>query len=159
MESSPLDAIDRAILYPHQEDGQRPISEIADAVNVSDNTIRNRIQAMKEQGIISGYQVNVDYDAAGIQHHYMFVCTARVSQREQYADAIREFPIVVEVVTLMTGTNNVLIEAVANDKDNLSALAYKIDDLGLVIERENLIREHSRQPFSGFSLDETPRPN
>ena len=126
-------------------------------MNVSDNTIRNRIQAMKDRGIISGYQVNVDYDAAGIQHHYMFVCTARASRREQYADAVREFPIVVEVTTLMTGTNNVLIEAVANDEDDLSALAYMIGDLGLVIERENLIRKHSRRPFSGGSLDETLR--
>jgi len=58
------------------------ITDIADAVDVSDNTVRNRINALEEQGAITGYRATVDYDVAGVQHYYIFVCSARVSERE-----------------------------------------------------------------------------
>lgn len=159
MESSSLDTVDQAILFYLQQDGRRPLTEIADAVNVSDNTVRNRIQAMEDEGVISGYHVNVNYDTADIQHHYVFVCTARVSKREQLAADVRDLPGVLEVTTLMTGTTNILIEAAARDKDAITELAYEIDELGLTIEHENLIREQFRQPFSGFRPPETLRPD
>lgn len=148
MSTAPVDEIDRAILYHLQEDGRRSITDIATDLDVSDNTVRNRIQRMEEAGIITGYTVKVDYDAAGIQHHYVFVCTARVSEREELAAEVRKLPGVIEVLTLMTGTDNVFVIAVTSRKDEITDLAYAIDELGLRIEREHLIREHTRQPYS-----------
>lgn len=154
MSSSPHDAVDYAILYHLQQDGRRAITDIADELEVADNTVRNRIQELEEQGVIEGYQVNVDYDRADVQHHYMFICSARVSERESLAQEARSFSNVTEVITLMTGTHNVYIIGCENGKDGITELAYKIDNLGLRIEREHLIRDHVRQPFSGFQLEE-----
>lgn len=153
MESSQLDTVDYAILYHLQEDGRQAITDIADELEVADNTVRNRLHDLEEEGVINGYQVNVNYDRAGVQHHYMFVCTARVSNRESLAQEARAFPDVTEVITLMTGTHNVYIIGGANEKDEISNLAFNIDDLGLNIEREHLIRDHVRQPFGGFQLE------
>lgn len=150
MDGSPLDTVDQAILFYLQEDGRRSLTEIADAVNVSDNTVRNRIQKMEDDGVITGSQITVDYDAAGIQHQYLFICTVRVSRREQLAEEVRDLPGVLEVTTLMTGSNNVLVEAAAREKDQITELAYKIDELGVTINDEELIRDQSRRPFSGF---------
>lgn len=150
MDDGEPDVIDQAILYHLQQDGRRSITAIADALDVSDNTVRNRIRDMEAKDLITGYQVNVDYDKTGDQHHFMFICTVRVSDREQLADEVRDLPGVVEVITLMTGTNNVLIVAARSDKDEISDLAVSIDDLGLTIEREHLIRKHVRQAYSGF---------
>lgn len=154
MDSSQLDAVDYAILYHLQEDGRQAVTNIADELQVADNTVHNRLQDLEEKGIIEGYQANVNYDQAGIQHHYMFVCTARVSQRESLAREARAFPDVTEVITLMTGKNNVYIIGSATKKDEISNLAYNIDDLGLSIEQEHLIRNHVRQPFGRFQLEE-----
>lgn len=157
MSASTLDRVDQAILFHLQRDGRRPITEIADAVDVSDNTVRNRIEKMEAEGVISGYQVNVDYDDADVQHLFMFVCTARVADREELVAEVREYSGVVEVVTLMTGKDNVHVLAAARGKSDITQLAHDIDELGLTIEREHLVRDHHRQPYSGFASELTPQ--
>lgn len=156
MASSPLDAVDHAILHELQRNARKPITDIADAVDVSDNTVRNRIEAMEEADVIDGYRVDVNYDEAGVQHHYLFVCSTRVSKREQLAEEARRQLGVTEVITLMTGTHNVYVLAAGSEKDDMTKLAYDIDELGLEIEREHLIRAHVRQPYDGFALGADP---
>ncbi|NHN41176.1 AsnC family transcriptional regulator [Halorubellus sp. JP-L1] len=150
MPERPVDAVDRAILHHLQENARKPITEIARAVNVSDNTVRNRIEHLEETGAIQGYRADVDYDAAGVQHYYVFVCTARVQRREQLAEKALERPGIVEAVTLMTGRENVYLLAAADDKDGMTDLAYELDGLGLDIVHENLVREHVSQPLDLF---------
>lgn len=150
MSSASLDDLDRAVLHHLQEDARRAVTDIADDLDVSDNTVRNRMQAMEEAGVIGGYRVEVDYDVADVQHYYMFVCSARVSEREALAAEAREYPRVTEVITLMTGNHNVLVIGASEGKDEISDLASAIDELGLTVEREHLIRDHVRQPYSGF---------
>lgn len=154
MESSPLDAIDRAILYHLQQNARRPLTEIADDLNVTDNTVRNRIETLENEGVIEGYQVNVNYDRAGVQHYFLFVCSATVSQREDLARQARQHPGVVEVVTLMTGRYNVYVFAAETEKEAITDLAYDIDGSGLQIESEHLVKRHDRMPFAGFRLEE-----
>lgn len=154
MESSSLDAVDYAIMYHLQQNARKSITDIADAVNVSDNTVRNRIQDLENERAIQGYQVNINYDEAGIQHHYLFVCSARVSKREELAREARQHTGVIEVITLMTGKHNVIVIAVGEEKDDITDLAYDVDELGLEIEYEHLIRSHDRLPFERFRLEE-----
>jgi DNA-binding Lrp family transcriptional regulator len=150
MRGTALDEIDQAILSHLQRDGRRAFSAIAEALDVSSNTVRNRIDAMEAAGIISGYCVEINDDRAGIQHHYVFVCSARVSKRERLAEEVRQFPGVIEVLTFMTGSHKVDVVAAGAEKDDMTDLAYVVDELGLTIEREHLIRDHVRQPFSGL---------
>lgn len=153
MDTSRLDAVDYAILHHLQENARKSITDMADALGVSDNTVRNRIQDLEEDGVIQGYQVNIDYDEADVQHHYFFVCSARVKRREDLATKARKHDGVTEVITLMTGKSNVIVIGVGEGKDDMTALAYDLDDLGLDIEMEHLIRDHVRQPFDGFELE------
>lgn len=147
MELSTLDAIDRAILYQLQQDARKPVTEIAADLNVSDNTVRNRIQSLEDEDVIEGYQVNVEYDEAGVQHYYLFICTVSVKRREEMARKIQSHSGVTEVLTLMTATHNVLVFAAKDEKDDITDLAYDIEEIGMTIEREHLIREHDRVPF------------
>lgn len=78
--SSPLDAIDRGILYHLQEDAHQSLTDIADALDVAVNTVRNRIEKLENEGVIKGYTVDVDYSRADVQHHYLFFCTVRVNE-------------------------------------------------------------------------------
>lgn len=150
MGTSPFDAVDRAILYQLQENGRKSITDVASAVGVSDNTVRNRIQALEERDVIQGFQVNVNYDKVAVQHYYVFLCTARVSERETLAEKVREFDGVLEVITLMTGQQNVIVLAAGSEKDDMTDLASKLDESGIRIEREHLVREHFRKAFDGF---------
>lgn len=153
MDDPSLDAVDRAILYHLQRNARKPITDIADAVNMADNTVRNRIQEMEDTGVIEGYSVDIDYDRAGVQHYYVFVCSARVSEREQLVDEARQFPGVVEVLTLMTGSKNVYVLGAGSGKDDITQLAYDLDELGLEVNDEYLIRDHVHKAFEEFRLD------
>lgn len=154
MNGSTIDAVDRAIIYHLQENARKPITDIADAVNVADNTVRNRIQKLEDEGIIRGYTATVDYDKANVQHYYIFICTARVSEREELAEEARKHSSIVEVLTLMTGTNNIYVLGVGTRKDDMTNLAYSLDNLGLRIDHEHLIRDHVHEPFDGFRLEQ-----
>jgi len=138
---------------PPPQDARRAITDVADDVGVSDDTVRNRIQRPEGEGVIDGYSVDVSYDDADVQHYYVFVCTAHVGEREALAREAGRLPGIVEVRTLMTGTRNVHLTAVGPEKDDITRLAQSIDELGLTIERENLIRSYSRYPFDGFAPD------
>lgn len=153
MPPTELDDLDRAILYHLQENGRKSITDIANAVDVANNTVRNRIDKLEAQGVIRGYSVDLHYDNANVPHHYIFMCTAPVSEREQLADEVSELDGVVEVVTLMTGESNVHIHAVGIEKDDITYLAYDIDDLGLRINSEHVVRDHVNLPYSGFAPD------
>ena len=153
MRSPPHDAVDRAILFQLQSDARRPITAIAESLNVSDNTVRNRMRSLEEAGVITGYRATINFDSVAVQHYYAFSCTARVRDRESLASAANQLPGVVEVITLMTGRENILVVAAAFGKDDITDLAANLDEIGLEIVREHLISDHRYQPFDGFKLE------
>lgn len=154
MASSPLDAVDRAILYHLQQDAHQPLTDIATALDVADNTVRNRIEKLEDRGVIQRYTIDVDYSEADIQHHYLFVCTVRVQERESLVEEAQAVPGVVRVVSVMTGAQNVHVEVAAPSKEEITSIAYQLDEIGLLIEREHLIWSEHKQPYAGFRLEE-----
>ena len=61
----------------------------------------------------------------------------------------------VEVRTLMTGTRNVYVTAAGSDNDDITRIALALDELGLGIDQEHLIRRHVRRPLEQFRLAES----
>lgn len=155
MSESPLDATDRHILYLLQEDARANITDIADAVGVSGNTVRNRIEALEDRDVINGYNVDIDYQKAGLDLHFAFTCSARVSDREELAIQALDIPGIVEVREFMTGRQNVFIEGVGSDVDDITREAQALDGLGLGIEAEALIRSDYSKPLEYFRPAET----
>ena len=49
---SPADGLNRSIVAMLEKDGRMPFSEIAQALGVSEGTIRNRISGMKQAGML-----------------------------------------------------------------------------------------------------------
>ena len=150
-----LDTIDEGIIYLLQADARRSITDIARRLNVADNTIRNRLERLEDEGVVNGYAVDIDYNRAGVQHHYLFICTVRVSEREAITDELLEIPGVTEVRTLMTGQRNVHVVAAGDDNDDITRIALAIDDFGLRIDVEDLIRAERRRPLAAFAIDDS----
>lgn len=153
MDDTPFDAVDRGIVYLLQRNARSTITDVATAVNVSDNTVRNRVRRLEERGVLEGYSADVDYNRIGVQHHYQFICTAGVNEREELADEALGVPGVIEVRTLMTGTRNVYVTAAGSDNDDITRIALALDGIGLGIDQENLIRSQTRQPLEQFQLE------
>lgn len=146
-----LDSIDRHILYRLVQDARGTTApDIADEVNVTPGTIRNRIANLEDDGIIEGYHANVDYERAGGRLTNLFTCTSPVPDRDRHAKQVAEIPGVVHVRQLLSGRDNIHVTAVAENVDGLKRIANDISDLGIEIGDENLVEGETFRPYAPF---------
>lgn len=146
-----LDALDQRILHALQRNARKISSgDIAKDADVSASTVRNRIQRLEEQGVIRGYHADVDYERAGYQLYTLIICTAPVRRREELAATALDVDGVVRVKEVMTGEENVHVSAVGTDSDDLSRIGRDLDELGLEVSDEDIIRNEYTGTFSGF---------
>lgn len=151
-----LDEIDRRIIYSLMVDARNTSAPtIAEEVNVSPATIRNRIAQLEENGIIHGYAAQVDFEQANSRLSNLYICTVPVAEREALAQETRAIPGVVNVRELMTGRRNLHVMAIGEDTDDLRRIARTLSKLGIDIEDEHLVQNESNSPYAPFGPDET----
>jgi DNA-binding Lrp family transcriptional regulator len=149
-----LDDLDRRILSELQRDARHVSSrDIAAEVAASPSTVRKRIKRLEEEGVLTAYRAEVDYERAGYQLHVQIACTAPVADHDALGAAALAVPGVVGVRELATGARNVLVTVVGADGDDLTRIATALSDLGLTVLEEELVRSDRRRPFAGFEAD------
>jgi len=146
----PPDPLDRWLLALLQQNSRATLTEMADRLGVAANTVRSRLTALEEAGVVADYTVALDYARAGLPFRWLFVCTASVAEREVLGERAADVEGVVEVLELMTGERNLVIEAVGADRDGITAIARQLDDLGLRVVDEALVRNGWRSPVTAF---------
>ncbi len=150
-----LDDIDRRVVYELMADARRTSApEIAESVDVSAATIRNRIDRLEVAGVIRGYHAEVDFEAADGRLTNLYLCNAPVAERESYASKVRAVPGVINVRELMTGRRNLHVLAVGETIDDLRRIARAISSLGIEIEDEDLVQTDTALAYSPYG----PRP-
>ncbi|WP_335998932.1 Lrp/AsnC family transcriptional regulator [Halorientalis halophila] len=150
-----LDDIDRRILFELMRDARNTSAPtIAEQVNVSPGTIRNRISQLEANGIIRGYTVGVDFERADGHLTNLYVCNAPVSERKSLARDACAVPGVVNVRELMTGRRNLHVLAVGEDTEALRRITRALSELGIEIEDETLVEAETDSPYGSFGPDE-----
>lgn len=146
MQDSPLDEVDRAILYELQQDARNHSNaEIADRVGMSASAVGKRIRKLEERGVIKGYGCEIDFGQAGFPLQMLFICSTSITEREALIQEALEIETVVSVREMMTGQRNVHILTVGQTHDDITAAAQRIDDIGFTVTDEILLRgEYSR---------------
>ena len=156
MKNGELDAVDRGILYYLQQDARHTSSsDIADELDLSASTVRTRLNTLEESGIIRGYHIDIDYDLAGYPLYTKIICTAPVPDRDSLADDARDIRGVTAVREVMTGQRNVYVNAIGRDHDDLNRISTELNQLGLTIVDEQLVRDEYVCQYHGFLDDET----
>lgn len=154
MAQSTLDDVDRGILQLLQEDARNNVaSDIATKIGVAPNTVRNRIERLEAAGVIQGYHPTIDYERAGYQLHVIFVCTVPISKRETVANAALDIEGVIEVTEILSGHQNLEIEAIGSDSDDLTAIAEQLEEIDVNILDERFVKNVRPQPFNHFGGD------
>lgn len=152
-----VDEIDKRILYYLAHDARNTAAPaIAEEVEVTPATVRNRIRQLEEQGILRGYHANIDYERIEGKVTYQFSCTAPVPERDRLAQAALEISGVVTVRELMTGHANLAITVVGTNTDDVSRIASQLTDLGLEIEDEGVIEDEYHHPYQPFGPEDAP---
>jgi len=150
-----LDEIDRRIIYELMCDARTTSAPtIADQVNVSPGTIRNRIDQLEDHGIIRGYTAGIDFERADGHLTNLYVCNAPVSERKALAREASAVPGVINVRELMTGRRNLHVMAVGEDTEALRRVSRALSKLGLAIEDETLVEAETDSPYGSFGPDD-----
>lgn len=153
-----IDEIDKRILYYLGLDARNTAtSDIADEMEVTPATIRNRIKQLEEQGILRGYLADIDYKSIDGYVTYQFTCTAPIPDRPRLAQSALELPGVIAVRELMAGAGNLVFTVVGADTEDINHIAGELSDLGLEIEDENVIEAEYHAPYNPFGPEKIPK--
>lgn len=153
-----IDEIDKRILYYLALDARNTAtSDIAEEMEVTPATIRNRIDQLEERGILRGYLADVDYKSIEGYVSYQFVCTAPIPDRSRLAQSAREVSGVITVRELMAGTGNLVITVVGANSDDVNQIAGELSDLGLAIKDESVIEGEYHTPYNLFGPENVPK--
>mgnify|MGYP001627050990 CR=1 FL=1 len=152
-----LDEIDRRIVYELMRDSRTTSAPtIAEQVNVSAGTIRNRIDQLEEHGVIRGYTAAIDFERAEGHLTTLYVCNAPVSERKALAREALAVPGVINVRELMTGRRNLHILAVGENTEALRRITRALSKLGIEIEDETLVESETDGAYAPFGPDDEP---
>jgi len=146
-----MDDVDKEIISILQGDARNNTNaDISEQVGLAQSTIGKRIKKLEDSGIIKGYFPDIDYDGAGFPLRVLFICSSSITERGDYIEQVLELPGVVSVKELMTGNGNIYIEVVGSDNDDITRLASAIDELGIRINEEILVKDEYRRSASVF---------
>ena len=149
-----LDNVDRGILHLLQVDARNTTAqEIADKTGVSATTVRNRIDRLEEEGIITGYHPSIDYEAANLPLQVLFVITAPAAERSEAVEDLLDIKGVVNVQETLTGRRNLHVEVVGTSTSDITRMTDSIHDLGLEIESSEIMKQRRTQPFNHFHYE------
>lgn len=153
-----IDSVDRRILYYLTKEARHTSApDIAEQVDKSAPTVRNRIRRLEDAGIITGYHAHVDYERADSRLTDLLVCSTPATERQELAQRVLDVAGVVNVREIMSGKGNLHIKVVGEDTDDLTRIAQDIAALGIEIDDEDLVHREYFRPYAQFgSRDEEP---
>lgn len=150
-----IDEIDKRILYHLAADARNTTAPtIADEVDVTPATIRHRISQMEEAGVIQGYHADIDYERTESRIVNQFTCTVPVADRRRLAREALQVSGVVHVRKLMAGRENLVVTAVGTGTEDITRIARELSNLGLDLEREDIVQDEQFQPYLPFGPDD-----
>jgi Lrp/AsnC family transcriptional regulator, regulator for asnA, asnC and gidA len=114
-----LDRANRVIIEELQRDGRKPYGAIAKTVGLSEAAVRQRVQRLREAGILDIVAVT-DPLQLGFRRQAMVGVRVDGDLRE-VADKLAEIP-EVEYVVICAGSFDVLLEVLCEDDDRLLEL-------------------------------------
>lgn len=121
-----MDATDYKIVSELVEDGRLAYAQIANRIGVSTATVHQRVKRLKEQGLISSFRVDLNWEALG------YPVDAFVSIRDtdshglaELSDRLRSIPFVYSSAAV-TGEFDLLLHIKARSSSHLGEILDEI---------------------------------
>jgi len=119
-----LDDTDREILRILQEDARTPFSEIARRIDMSSATVHDRVNRMKDEGVITGYHASVDPKALGYGISALVGLRVKQGREQDTLDRLADID-GVQQLHLTTGEWDVVARVFAENADALRELMFE----------------------------------
>jgi Lrp/AsnC family transcriptional regulator for asnA, asnC and gidA len=114
-----MDNLDRAILSFLQKDGRKPYTEIAQSLNVTEGTVRNRVAKLVEDrvvqivGMVDPYQLGYDAPA-------LIGVSVQPVELDTAAATIATFP-EVSYLIMISGEYDLMVEVMCRNREHLAS--------------------------------------
>ncbi len=117
--ASPADSLNREIIRMLQDDGRKPFAEIAAALDVSEGTIRNRVNNMKQSGHL---KIIALADPRAVEYRTDAILGIKVAPGATPAAVAERLSALPEVVYMLWigGRYDMLVEVVGEERDDLT---------------------------------------
>ena len=115
-----MDKKDRKILEQLKENGRASYTEIADSINVTEATVRNRIKKLEDEGVIQGYSVNVREE-----NSVSALMTVNLSTDKDIEKVISKFPTNVKIYEL-SGRYDLIVKLDGSSTSEINSLVDEI---------------------------------
>lgn len=156
MVEDPLDELDRQILHLLQLDARSSNTDIAREIDVTGTTVKNRIENLLQQGIVRGFNPEIDYEKAGYPMNVLFICSVDLTNRSAFAEKALGVRGVVNVREMLAGKENLHVEIVAESTTDVKQSTEQLDELGLEIVSSNILANEHIQPWNHFHQQTDP---
>jgi len=115
-----MDYKDEKILDILKENGRASFTEIAEEVGVSEGTVRNRVEGMKDEGVVEKFTVEVNEE-----NNIESFVSVTVSTDRNFEEILKDMPEEIEVYEL-AGDIDILAKISAKTSQQLNS---KVDEI------------------------------
>lgn len=135
-----LDSFDIKILKELEKDGRKPYSEIAKKLEISNTMVHQRVNRMREGGLIKKMAIELDERKMGFEWSaFTGLVLKEDSNSESIINELKKIPEVVECYYI-TGQYTLYIRIVARNNEHMRKVLYeKVDHIPGVLKTESLI--------------------
>ena len=148
-----IDNINKKILYLLQKDARMTYKEIAKELKRSETTIRDRIRAMEEEGIIQGYTALIDKTALGLNFFAMILANPNsLSNLDEITERIKNVKNVLRVYQISGEYKIAIFMVAASFKELKENFKKHIIPLGIKDEKIITILEADREFLSPIDV-------
>ncbi len=140
-----IDEMNKKILGLLQQDGRMTYKDIAQAINRSESTVRDRISIMEDEGVIKGYCAIVDRGKVGLQCCASIFAKAPMEELDSISKKLAEFENVFQIEHV-SGDHNLRFSVAALDYSQLrKVMNGQIADLPLEIKQIDIVMKSLKE--------------
>lgn len=119
-----MDDLDKQILRILEKDGRAAFKEVAAATNVSDVTIKNRIEKLAKAGIISYFSIEIDYEKLGLPLRVTIGVTVEPRMIEEVLEHIQSIDEML-IIWKTSGAHSINLRGAFRDHNHLNRVLDK----------------------------------
>lgn len=123
---------------------------IAEDVDVTSAMIRNRIDCLESQGIITGYPGPINFERINGQLTALFIWSVAFENQESAAQQVQNVSGVIKVHELLERQSNLHVLALGENLDDFHQIACSIRELDIAIKNIALIHDEFFIPYRPF---------
>lgn len=118
-----LDSVDKRILEVLHEEGRGTYNDIGDELGITGNTVRRRIDRMREEDVIRKFTVMVD--PAKLDYLTVaFGLSTEAGRTDEIAEELAETDCVYKL-WILSGTHNIIFDAQFRDTEHLQSFTHE----------------------------------